>query len=126
LILAGETVPSRSGAAVGSRASDPATGDSDESASQAGQSAQRVTFISARVDAIVTQGYNPPANSVVVASSTAQLPMAAGASYARAVSPTLHQVYTTAARGSSSGGASAYARTRDLSDRVPAIIDTYA
>lgn len=94
LILAGEAPPRRSLA-------NPSLDDLD---SQPISGSQRVTIISARLDAsmIVTQSDYTPVPTVVAYDS--------GAAWSR---------------GSSYNAASAYARTRDLTDRLP-IIDTYA
>ncbi len=93
LILAGETPPRPSGTAVAA----------------SGQSSQRVTIISARVDAVVTQ-------DIYAADSYGSLP---------AIPPEVHQAYVVSNRGSSSSAVSAYARSSDLSERTP-LIDTYA
>jgi hypothetical protein len=106
LILAGEMPPRRSGvdrlanAALGRASHD----DADSLNSEANP--QRVTFISARVDAVITQGLYSP-------SSLPALP------------PEVHQAYVISNRGSSAHAANAYARTRDLTNRTP-LIDTYA
>lgn len=105
LILAGETPPPRSVAERDRSSVDTVGSDPDTESSGA---SQRITIISARVDAIVTQG--------LYTNSPASLP---------ALPPKLHQAYVVSNRGSSSNAANAYARTRDLSDRTH-LIDTYA
>jgi hypothetical protein len=147
LILAGETPPRRSGDRLASTA---LASDSDDAESSAGGS-QRVTYISARVDAVITQGsytsaqkvpvgYSASiaandvassddlaaANDLVAAASGAQLLAVANSTSALpALPPKVHQAYVISNRGSSSNGANAYLRTQALSDRTP-IIDTYA
>jgi hypothetical protein len=118
LILAGETPPRRGVAGP----------SFDDFESQSGASSQSVTIISARVNAsmIVTQRTYTPNSSVVaydpVAAAVSATPALSGppAATARA-----QLAYASSTRGPSYNGASAYARTRDLSDRLP-IIDTYA
>jgi hypothetical protein len=148
LILAGETPPRRGGDRLASAA---VASDSDDAESSAGgRGSQRVTYISARVDAVITQGlYSPPqkvpvgysanvaandvattddlatANDLVAATSGGQLAVANSASALPALPPKVHQAYVISNRGSSSNGANAYLRTQTLSDRTP-IIDTYA
>jgi hypothetical protein len=137
LILAGEMPPRRNGIALDRFASDAVAGDTDDTVS-GGQNSRRVTIISARVDAIVTQGQYTPSqkaplvdstatvNDLIVSAGGTQLPtIANSASSLPALPPKLHQAYVVSNRGSSSNAASAYARTRDLSDRTP-LIDTYA
>jgi hypothetical protein len=138
LILAGEAPPRRSGvdrlpSAVVARGSND---DADSLSSE--ESSQRVTFISARVDAVITQGlYSPKqkspilnpdtvaANDLVASLSATQLPTIANSTSLPALPAKVHQAYVVSNRGSSAHVANAYARTRDLSDRTP-LIDTYA
>jgi hypothetical protein len=124
LILAGETPPRRS----------LASSSSDDAESRVTPSSQRVTIISARVDAsmIVTQSDYTPDTSVVAYDSVvaagrevgSALPAAANTQLA-AMTAKGQLAYASSSRGSSYNAAGAYARTRDLSDRLP-IIDTYA
>jgi len=123
LILAGEAAPRRSVAA---------------------SSAQRVTVISARVDAVVTQtdyrpdtsgaAYDPIDDADFKDLSLPTLPATSGKPSSAVTRPAYSanapSAYTASAYGFTSratalGGASAYARTQDLSERHP-IIDTYA
>jgi hypothetical protein len=106
LILAGETPPRPGGTAVAQWAGQVGA---DAAGSAGGQSAQQVTIISARVDAVVTQEFYAPGSYA----STPALP------------PKLHQAYVVSNRGWSFNAVSAYARSSDLSDRTR-IIDTYA
>jgi hypothetical protein len=148
LILAGETAPRRGGDRL---ASPSVASDSDETAPSSGDGSQRVTYISARVDAVITQGLYSPAQKapvvysanvaandvsttddvvtagdLVAAASGAQLPAVANsASALPTLPPKVHQAYVVSNRGSSSNGANAYLRTQYLSDRTP-LIDTYA
>ena len=126
LILAGETPPRRGVAGT----------SFEDFESQGSASSQRVTIISARVDAsmIVTQRDYTPNSSVIaydaVAAAGSEVGSQLTAVSTQAVSaqpaPARGQLaYTSSTRGPSYNGASAYARTRDLSDRLP-IIDTYA
>lgn len=124
LILAGETPPRRGLASPGS----------DDPESRVTSSSQRVTIISARVDAsmIVTQGDYAPHASVVAYDSAAVAEPEVGSALPAMANTQLAAVtikgqlaYVPSSRGSSYNAASAYARTRDLSDRLP-IIDTYA
>jgi hypothetical protein len=97
-----------------------------------------VTIISARVDAIVTQGlYTPRPKAPVAAAANAALDDLTDTNTASAaledssslptVAPQVHQAHVISNRASSASyAANAYARTRDLAARVPAIIDTYA
>lgn len=136
LILAGETPPRR-GRIASDRPAGTAQDSSDDTESSTdGRGSSRLTIISARLDAIVTQGIYTPtqkspvssASSVVIdaSSSGAQLGTLAPASPAAAPAPpAVHQVFVVSSRGASSA-ANAYARTRDLADKAPAIIDTYA
>ena len=138
LILAGETPPRRSGTGVAQLTDDIQASGADAADSADGQ---RVTFISARVDAVVTQGIYAPRqqqqtqpagsnaisiNNLAVSSSSTQA-QTLGRSYTAlpALPTELYQGYVVSNRGSSSYGAGAYARTRDLSDRT-VLIDTYA
>ena len=130
LILAGETPPRRSVAGL----------DPDGLESQGGSGSQRVTFFSARLDAsvIVTRGEYTPNASVVaydsqpgpsdltaVASGSA-LPAAVSSITPSAAMTTTSPLASAALnRAYSNSAASAYARTQDLSARIP-IIDTYA
>ena len=124
LILAGETPPRR----------DVAGSNPDDSQSRSSSSSQRVTIISARVDAsmIVTESDYAPDSSVVAYSPAATAGSEIGSALPAVSDQSApmrargHLSYaSSSARGSSYNGASAYARTRDLSDRLP-IIDTYA
>jgi hypothetical protein len=120
LILAGEPLPRRS-AAGGANASNT----------------QRVTIISARVDALVTDAEYTPTSSVpqtnAVAYDAAEvgdvdndagLPAAAPRP-SSVMASRAYSAYASSSRSAAFGGASAYARTQDLSERHP-IIDTYA
>jgi hypothetical protein len=113
LILAGETPPWRGLGVSGS---------------------QRVTIISARVDAsmIVSKSDCAPGASVAVYDSLAETAPEVGTALPATLNTQLapitgkgELVYTSSSWGASYNAASAYARTRDLSDRLP-IIDTYA
>ena len=124
LILAGETPPRRGLAGP----------SSEDLESRVTSGSQRVTIINARVDAsmIVTESdYAPDASVVAYASLAAAGPEAGSALPAMAntqlatVTAKGQLAYASSSRGSSFNAASAYARTRDLSDRLP-IIDTYA
>jgi len=123
LILAGEMSPRRNAAALNA-------------------GAQRVTVISARVDAVVTQHYSangvaddPIADADFNDVSSPALPAKSGKASSAVTRPAYSadsaaSVYTASAyasanRSTAFGGASAYARTQDLSERHP-IIDTYA
>ncbi len=116
LILAGEVSPRRSVAAPSA------------------QSTQRVTIISARVAAVVTENeYTPSASTIAYDSvddaefkdvSASALPAATGKPSTSGATRG-YSSYVTSQRATGSGGASAYARTQDLSERHP-IIDTYA
>lgn len=128
LILAGETPPRRSGTGVAQLAGDVEASGADDAVSADGR---RVTFISARLDAVVTQGLYTPtqqtqANNLTVTSRSTQA-AALGRSYTSvpALPTELYQGYVVSNRGSSTYGAGAYARTRDLADRT-VLIDTYA
>lgn len=139
LILAGETPPGRGGVARPASAAVARGSNVDADSVISEQRSQRVTYISARVDAVITQGsYSPnqkspaldsatvAANDLVASVSGTQLPAVANsASALPALPPKVHQAYVISNRGSSSNAANAYARTRDLSDRIP-LIDTYA
>jgi hypothetical protein len=136
LILAGETPPRRSGSGVAQLAGDVQASGADESDSADGQ---RVTFISARVDAVVTQGMYTPMQQTQAAGSSASgvdnLGIISRGTQAATISRSyssmpalpneLYQGYVVSNGGSSSYGADAYARTRDLTDRT-VLIDTYA
>lgn len=102
LILAGEAPPRRSGVdrLAGAAATRGTRDDADTPASE--ESSQRVTFISARVDAVMYSASSLPA-----------------------LAPEVHQAYVISNSGSSHNAANAYARTQNLSDRTP-LIDTYA
>jgi len=136
LILAGETPPRRSGTGVAQLAGDVEASGADDAVSADGR---RVTFISARLDAVVTQGLYTPTqqtqaagqnafavNNLTVTSRSTQA-AALGRSYTSvpALPTELYQGYVVSNRGSSTYGAGAYARTRDLADRT-VLIDTYA
>jgi hypothetical protein len=127
LILAGETPPPRSGSLrerlTGGVDGSPAeAGDVDVSGADEAQSgAQRITIISARVDAVVAHGLYTP--SLVPASGSTALPSSNSSPPTPA--PELYQAYVVATPGPSSGAADAYARTRDLAHRTH-LIDTYA
>jgi hypothetical protein len=146
LILAGETPPRRGRIAADRLAGLPQYSGADDTESQSdGQSSPQLTIISARVDAIVTHGAyrvapgngaaaalsaaandNSANTSVAISSGGAQLATLANyASSLPSALPKLHQAYVISNRGASSA-ANAYARTRDLADKAPAIIDTYA
>jgi len=100
----------------------------------AAQSAQRVTILSARVAAVITQSEYPPRTNALAYDSIddadfkdispASLPAATGEA-STAVATRAYSTYAASSRATGFGGASAYARTQDLSDRHP-IIDTYA
>jgi hypothetical protein len=128
LILAGEMPPRRGVAGT----------SFDDFESQGRASSQSVTIISARVDAsmIVTQRNYTPNSSVIaydslaVAGSEVRSELAAVSATPALSGPPAptsraQLAYASPTRGPSYNGASAYARTRDLSDRLP-IIDTYA
>ncbi len=123
LILAGETPPRRSGISIAGLAGDVDARGADEADSSGDSSGgQRVTIISARVDAVVTQG----SVGLFPAAARNTQPLA-HTSYSSPppVPANFYQAYVVANRASTSKGADAYARTRDLSDRTP-LIDTYA
>jgi hypothetical protein len=123
--------------------SEGTSGDSDESdSSDADANSRRVTIISARLDAVVTQGIYTPAQYAATATSAGPATSAGSATTASSASvqlpaittsytalpalpPKLHQAYVLQFRGSTASAADAYARTRDLSDHTP-LIDTYA
>jgi hypothetical protein len=124
LILAGEALPRRSVA-----------GSNGDTARNSANS--RITIISARLEAVVTEsGYSPntyvpdthivpyEASEVSDPISDSALPATISKS-ASALTSRAYSTYAASSRGSSFGGASAYARTQDLSERHP-IIDTYA
>jgi hypothetical protein len=100
----------------------------------AAQNSQRVTVISARVEAVVTQReYTPSTNTVAYDAiddaefqdvSASSLPATTGRP-STTVATRAYSSYAASSRGTAFGGASAYARTQDLSERHP-IIDTYA
>ena len=125
LILAGEALPRRSVAGA------------DTSVPGRNSSNSRITIISARLDAVVTESdYSPnayvpdthivpyEAGEVSELNTASALPatISKGAS---ALTSRAYSSYASSNRGSSFGGASAYARTQDLAERHP-IIDTYA
>jgi hypothetical protein len=131
LILAGEALPRRS-----------AAGQNLGSTSLSGRSSsnainpQRLGIISAHLDALVTDAEYTATSSVTQptavaydigdvddATDEAGLPATATRPSSLATSRA-YSWYASSSRGGF-GGASAYARTQDLSDRHP-IIDTYA
>lgn len=128
LILAGEPLPKRNAAASGTAAvSGRNTANS-----------QRVTYFGARFNAVVTDAevtdaeYTPSAhvadtNVVAYDASDVSNDAALPATTPKTSFMTSHAYssYASSNRGSAFGGASAYARTQDLSERHP-IIDTYA
>lgn len=128
LILAGEPLPKRNATAAGS---------TSVSARNSANS-QRVTYISARFDAVVTDAevtdaeYTPSAhvpdtNIVAYEASDVSNEAALPATTPKTSFMTSHAYssYASSNRGGAFGGANAYARTQDLSERHP-IIDTYA
>jgi hypothetical protein len=126
LILAGDPLPKRSAAASNGITS---------VSSRNSPNSQRVTYFSARFDAVVTDAeFTPSANvpdtnevandATDVGDNDAALP-ATLPKTSSALTSRPYSAYASSSRGSSFGGANAYARTQDLSERHP-IIDTYA
>jgi len=107
LILAGETPPRRGLARITS-------------------GSQRLTIISARVDAstISQSDYAPDSSAAFDSDSSIEVGSALPALNAQLTA--VNQItYGSSSRGSANYAVSAYARTQDLPDRLP-IIDTYA
>jgi hypothetical protein len=125
LILAGEKPPRRAGIAAGQLVSGPRDGADDTESAIEGQHSSQLTIISARVDAIVTQAIYTPNNIVSTYSGGQSATLANYSAALPSASPKLQQAYVISTRGASSA-ANAYARTRDLADRAPALVDTYA
>jgi hypothetical protein len=146
LILAGETPPRRGAGRVQLAGSaEPVDVDANDAADSAsGSHSQQVTIISARVDAVVTQGlYTPgqkapvpaaatldpgPLGKLVgtwVASASGTQPPSIPTSSLPAAPAELVQAHVVSNRTASSYALYAYARTRDLADRT-SLIDTYA
>ena len=102
------------------------------SVSKIASGSQRVTVISARVDAVVTESEYAPSTGVVAYDSIDSpqlddeptLPVATPKPSTTLASSSRGS-YTYSSRGTPFGGANAYAQTQDLSERHP-IIDTYA
>lgn len=131
LILAGELLPRRN---VGGSSSNTVVAGRNGSTLS---NTQRASLFSARAEPEVTDAEYTPSVSVsdadVVAddaadvsdvNDTTALPVATPKNSSLMASRA-YSSYASSSRGSSFGGASAYARTQDLSERHP-IIDTYA
>ena len=131
LILAGEPLPRRG--AVGSNDNTIVSARNGSNIS----TAQRASIFGTRADALVTDAEYTPSAAVsdtdVVPYDAADVGDVGTATALPTTTPKTsslmssraYSAFASSSRGSSFGGASAYARTQDLSERHP-IIDTYA